>query len=100
MVITLEDCIAFCGLTETEVLAVAEHEHMPEIAAAALAGYLLQQEHGAERIAEMIRDDIRVALARHDRAHARDLFAALGHFLQTHPEAMASQPAVRSPVVG
>ena len=31
--ITLEDCLAFCGLTEEEVLAIAEHEHMPEIAA-------------------------------------------------------------------
>ena len=38
--ITLEDCMAFCGLTEEEVLAIAEHEHMPEIAAAALAEYL------------------------------------------------------------
>ena len=35
--ITLEDCIAFCGLTEQEVLAIAEHEHIPEVAAAALA---------------------------------------------------------------
>ena len=25
--------MAFCGLTEKEVLAIAEHEHMPEIAA-------------------------------------------------------------------
>ena len=38
--ITLEDCLAFCGLTEEEVLAIAEHEHMPEIAAAAFAEYL------------------------------------------------------------
>jgi hypothetical protein len=35
--LTLEDCVAFCGLTEEEVLAVAEHEHMPEIAATAFA---------------------------------------------------------------
>ena len=28
--ITLEDCIAFCGLTEEEVLAIAEHEHLPK----------------------------------------------------------------------
>jgi hypothetical protein len=35
--ITLEDCIAFCGLTEQEVLAIAEHEHIPEMAASALA---------------------------------------------------------------
>jgi hypothetical protein len=33
--ITLEDCIAFCDLTEEEVLAIAEHEHLPEIAATA-----------------------------------------------------------------
>ena len=26
--ITLEDCVAFCGLTEEEMLAIAEHEHV------------------------------------------------------------------------
>ena len=25
---SLEDCIALCGLTEDEVLAIAEHEHI------------------------------------------------------------------------
>ena len=35
----------------------------------------------------MLRDDIRAALARNDRAHARELFMALRHFLSTHPEA-------------
>ena len=37
--ITLEDCIGLCGLTEEEVLAIAEHEYLPETAAA-LARYL------------------------------------------------------------
>jgi hypothetical protein len=37
LMITLEDCIALCGLTEAQVLAIAEHEHLPEIAASALA---------------------------------------------------------------
>ena len=32
--ISLEDCIAMCGLHRDEVLALAEHEHIPEIAAA------------------------------------------------------------------
>jgi hypothetical protein len=45
--ITLQDCIALCDLSEAEVLAIAEHEHIPEIAAAALGDYLLHQEHGA-----------------------------------------------------
>jgi hypothetical protein len=85
--ITLEDCIAMCGLTEAEILAIAEHEHIPEIAAAALGQYLLCQEHGCETIREMLRDDIRAALARGDRDHARMLFMALRHFLSDHPEA-------------
>ena len=84
--ITLQDCIAMCDLDETEVLAIAEHEHIPEIAAAALAQYLLSREHGAETIRDMLRDDIRAALRRNDRDHARELFMALRHFLSTHPE--------------
>jgi hypothetical protein len=59
--ISLADCIAMCGLTGDEVLAIAEHEHIPEIAAAALAQYLLSQDQGPEIIRDMIRDDIRQA---------------------------------------
>jgi hypothetical protein len=84
--ITLEDCIALCGLTEAEVLAIAEHEHVPEIAAAALAEYLLKQRRGADKIHRMIVEDIRAALRRGDRKHAGELFAALRHFLKEHPE--------------
>lgn len=84
--ITLADCLAMCGLSEDEVLAIAEHEHIPEIAAAALGQYLLNQDHGPGKIRDMIRDDIRSALARNDRAHARELFMALRHFLSEHPQ--------------
>jgi hypothetical protein len=88
--ITLDDCIAMCGLSEEEVRAIAEHEHIPEIAAAALGDYLLHQEHGAERIRDMLRDDIRAALVRGHRDHARKLFMALRHFLSEHPEVPAT----------
>jgi hypothetical protein len=86
--IALEDCIAMCGLEEAEILAIAEHEHIPEIAAAALAQYLLSREHGCETIRDMLRDDIRAALLRGDRGHARELFMALRHFLAMHPESV------------
>ena len=89
--ITLEDCVAFCGLTEAEVLAIAEHEHLPEIAAAALAEYLAQQEHGTEKICAMIVDDIRAAQAREDKAHVMTLLHVLHHFLRMHPEACPKQ---------
>ena len=48
MNITLADCIALCGLEEGEVAGIAEHEQMPEIAAAALAQYLLLEPGGIE----------------------------------------------------
>ena len=86
--ITLEDCIGLCGLTEEEVLAVAEHEHLPEIAATALAEYLLSLEHGCEKVRDMIVDDIRQAQrVGHDKDHVETLLHVLHHFLKTHPEA-------------
>jgi hypothetical protein len=45
------------------VLAIAEHEHLPEIAATALADYLSHQAHGPEKIRDMIVDDIRAKYA-------------------------------------
>ncbi len=84
--ISLEDCIGLCGLTEEEVLAIAEHEHLPEIAATALAQYLLSQEHGAEKIRNMIVDDIRQAQLMGDRQHVLTLLHVLHHFLRAHPE--------------
>ena len=89
--ITLEDCVGLCGLTEEEVLAIAEHEHLPEIAATALAEYLLSQEHGSEKVLDMIVDDIRQAqLSRVTRNHVVTLLHVLHHFLKTHPEARPS----------
>ena len=64
--ISLEDCVGLCGLTEQEVLAIAEHEHVPEMAATALAQYLLKQEHGIDQIRDMIVHDIRQAQQRQD----------------------------------
>jgi hypothetical protein len=85
--ISLEDCIALCGLTKEQVLAIAEHEHVPEIAAAAMARYLLKQPAGLQKIRDMMRDDIHAALGRGDKDHASELLMALRHFLATHPEA-------------
>ena len=85
--ITLEDCVGLCGLTEEEVLAIAEHEHLPEIAATALAQYLLSQKHGSERVRDMIVDDIRRAQVALDKGKVLMLLHVLHHFLKTHPDA-------------
>jgi hypothetical protein len=90
--ITLEDCIGLCGLTEEEVLAIAEHEKLPEIAATALAQYLLSMEHGSERVRDMIIDDIRQSqTTQGKKEHVLVLLHVLHHFLKTHPEARPAQ---------
>jgi hypothetical protein len=86
--IALEDCIALCGLTEEEVRAIAEHEHLHEILAAALARNLLEQERGTETVRDMIVDDIRRARQCGDRQHGLSLLHVLHHFLKSHPEAV------------
>ncbi|MBD1545159.1 hypothetical protein [Roseibium aggregatum] len=89
--ITIEDCIGLSDLREDEILALAEHEHIPEIAAAALGAYLLHEDHGPEKIKAMIEDDIRAAVARGDQMHAAELFMALRHFLYDHKDVLTGQ---------
>jgi hypothetical protein len=85
--IALEDCIGLCGLDADGIAAISEHEHIPEIAAAALASYLLHQARGPVAIREMIVDDIRAAIRAGRTRHAAELVMALRHFLDQHPEA-------------
>lgn len=85
--ISLEDCVALCGLTEEEILAIAEHEHLPQIEAAALAQYLLRGGAGADLIRNMIMDDVRAAQRAGDRDRVKSLLHVLHHYLRAHPEA-------------
>lgn len=86
--ISIEDCIALSGLSREEIDAIAEHEQMPEPAAAALAAWLMtKEESGALEVRAMIRDDIREAIRQGNRRHAAELLAVLRHLLSEHPEA-------------
>ncbi len=84
--ISLEDCLALCGLTSDELHALAEHEHIPDIAAAALGQYLLNQPGGCTTIRDMIAEDIRWARGRGDEGHACELTLTLQEFVSSHPE--------------
>ena len=85
--ISLEDCVAMCGLTKEQVLAIAEHEQLPQIEAAALAQYLLRARQGSQLIRDMIVDDIRQAQRGGDRPRTLSLLHVLHHYLRQHPEA-------------
>jgi hypothetical protein len=81
----LEDCLALCDLTEEEVLAIAHHEHIPEIAAAELGNYLVHTPQGERRIKAIIRDDIAEARALGDRPRELALKLLLRNFVLQHP---------------
>jgi hypothetical protein len=92
--ISFEDCVALCGLTKAEIAAIAEHEHIPDIAAAMLGQYLVQQ-HKPDQICRMISDDVRAATAARDWKHVRQLVAALQHFLASYPGCREALPPTR-----
>ena len=83
--LSLEDCIGLCGLTEDEVRAIAEHEHIPEIAATELGNYLVSTPDGELYIRAMIRDDIEHARACADRHRELALRLVLRNFILQHP---------------
>ena len=80
--LTIEDCIGLAELSEEEVLAIAENEHIPQIAAIELGNSLMQTPDGEERIKAMILDDIEEALRQQDCERLDMLKSCLKHFLQ------------------
>ena len=83
--LTLEDCIGLCGLSEDEILAIAEHEHIPEMAAVELANYLVQMPDGELYIRAMIRDDIASAAEAGHRDREIALKLVLRNYVLCHP---------------
>ncbi len=82
--LTYEECLAMCDLTEGEIKAIAEHEHMEPMIALALGQYLISHE-GDQRIKSIILDDIQRADRCGNELHAEVLRKILQHFLATHP---------------
>jgi len=83
--LTREDCLALCELSEDEVAAIAEHEHVPEIVAMEMGQYLCHTPEGEARIERMIVEDIATARAHVNYAHMAKLVGVLRHFVEVHP---------------
>jgi hypothetical protein len=80
--LTFEDCLALCELTEAEIDAIAEHEQVTETVAVAIGHYLIQQPHGQVLIRRMIVDDIAAAQERGDLVRAARLKQTLRRFIE------------------
>jgi hypothetical protein len=84
--LTFEDCLALCELTEDEVDAIAEHEQLSETVAVELGQYLTRSPDGQPLIQRMIVDDIMAARQRGDLARAAHLKQTLRRFIEAHAQ--------------
>ncbi|PKO94315.1 MAG: hypothetical protein CVU16_03605 [Betaproteobacteria bacterium HGW-Betaproteobacteria-10] len=82
--LTIQDCIELSELTEDEVLAIAEHEHIPEMLAVEMGSYLVHTASGEKKIKRMIADDIAHSREAGNVKHAALLKKVLKHYLEHH----------------
>jgi hypothetical protein len=82
--LTFADCVALSELTDEEIAAIAEHEHLPMIVAAELGNYLIHRAEGVPRIKQIIADDIVSAEQHGNHRHALALKPVLRHFIEHH----------------
>ena len=83
--LTLADCIALSELTDEEVEAIAQHEHIPQLAAAELGHYLVHTPAGELTVKDMIREDIAAAAARGEGERVLALKLVIREFIARHP---------------
>ena len=85
--LSYQDCVELSDLTEEEIEAIAQHEHLPEMAALELGSYLVHTAEGIPMIKRIILDDIEEARRRGHDQKALQLKLVLKHFVDTHPDA-------------
>ncbi|MEH6649490.1 MAG: hypothetical protein V7707_05605 [Motiliproteus sp.] len=82
--LTYNDCLDLCDVSQAEVDAVAEFEHVAQLPALAECDFLLHSDSGLKRMRYMIVDDIRHAQHAGNLLHARELRRVLTRFNKHH----------------
>lgn len=81
----LTDCVAFSGLTDPQLEAVAVHQHLPMIIAAEWAENMVCCDEGCLMIEGMIEEEVEYARAKGDVRCAERYRDGLKEFLKEHP---------------
>lgn len=83
--LTIQDCIDLSELDIDEVLAIAHHEHLPDIVAVEKAHSLLKESWGAPAIRQMIIDEVHGCVGHGDCTEAGRALALLARTFAAHP---------------
>jgi hypothetical protein len=83
-VLSLDECMDFCGLDGDEVEGIANHEHLPMIVAAELGYQMLQTQDGVAALQAMLRENIEIARCRGEDRRAERYARIYRHFVAVH----------------
>lgn len=83
--LSIRDCLDYCDLTEDEVALVAEHEGIPDAAAAQVVCGLVQTPEGVLLVTNYMLDLIERADEEGDHAKADRARSLCARFMADHP---------------
>ncbi len=83
--LSMRDCLDYCDLTEDEVELIAEHEDIPDVAAAQLVCGLVQTPEGVVVLTRYMQELIERATRRGDTEKAERASMVYARFLADHP---------------
>ncbi len=83
--LSIRDCLDYCDLTDDEVALIAEHEGIPDAAAAQMACGLVQTPEGVLLLTNYMLDLVERATERGDVQKAREARKLCERFMADHP---------------
>lgn len=83
--LSMRDCLDYCDVTEDEVELIAEHEDIPDVAAAQLVCGLVQTPEGVVVLTRYMYELIERANRRGDRDKAERAREVCARFMADHP---------------
>lgn len=83
--LSIKDCLDYCDLTEDEVSLLAEHENIPDAAAAQIACGLVQTDQGVLVLTRYLLDMAERASAGGEVEKAQQAVELCNRFMHDHP---------------
>lgn len=83
--LSIRDCLDYCDITDEEVALIAEHEDIPDAAAAQLVCCMVQSPEGVQKLAFYLDELIERAARRGDREKFQLGLRIRARFLANHP---------------
>lgn len=83
--LTIQDCLDYCDLTDDEVDLFAKHEHIPREIAGPLVCSLVQTDEGVDLVCACLSDLIQSAMSTGELGQAERVLHIYAEFRSTHP---------------